>query len=236
MFTYDNQTDNYTQTHSHLHYTSTLSEQWNLQAALHYTRGAGYYEEYENGELLADYGLDNVIIGGETIEETSLVRRRWLDNHFYGGTYSVNYMPTANFNFTLGGAYNQYLGDHYGEVIWAQYASNGNLGDKYYFNDAKKNDFNVYGKADYRFGKWLANLDLQYRNVYYKGNGVEDGNDPVDFKANLHFSIQKQVLPIFSITCRTYTYRMPSPTRNLCGKTTSTAPVVHCQSRRSSMI
>ncbi|NGM60692.1 TonB-dependent receptor [Sphingobacterium sp. SGG-5] len=187
MFTYDNQTDNYTQTHAHLHYTSTLSEQWNIQAALHYTRGAGYYEEYYENEDLAYYGLSNINIGGETIEQTNLVRRRWLDNHFYGGTYSVNYTPSANFNFILGGAYNQYLGDHYGEVIWAQYASNGNLGDKYYFNDAKKNDFNIYGKADYRFGKWLANLDLQYRNLYYKGNGVEDGDDPVDFEANLNF-------------------------------------------------
>ena len=197
MFTYDNQTDNYTQTHAHLQYTNVLSEQWNLQAALHYTRGAGYYEEYAENEKLAYYGLADITIGSETIDETDLVRRRWLDNHFYGGTYSLNYTPNSDLHFTVGGAYNQYLGDHYGEVIWAQYASNSNLGDRYYFNDAKKNDFNIYGKADYRFGKWLANLDLQYRNVYYKGNGVEDGDEPVDFKANLNFFNPKAGITYF---------------------------------------
>ena len=73
-----------------------------VNAALHYTRGIGYYEQYkgigENAginyyskENLADYGLSPVMLtnNGDTsyITETDLIRRRWLDNHFYGAIF-----------------------------------------------------------------------------------------------------------------------------------------------------
>src|SRR5690606_14560842 len=38
-FTYENQTDNYLQTHSHLHYTYVANDKLNVNAALHYTKG-----------------------------------------------------------------------------------------------------------------------------------------------------------------------------------------------------
>lgn len=187
-FTYENQTDNYKQTHSHLHYTFSPNERWNINAALHYTKGAGYYEEYRNEDALAHYRMGDVVIGGETIEESDLIRRRWLDNHFFGGTYGVQYNPSSALRFTLGGAYHHYMGDHFGEVIWARFASDSEIGDRYYFNDATKKDFNTYAKIDYRTGDWLLNLDLQYRNVNYRSEGTD--NNPlvfVDFVDNLHF-------------------------------------------------
>src|SRR5690606_30915059 len=148
-FTYKDQTDNYTQTHYQLLYSNQLSTKLLLNGALHYTRGAGYYEEYREADSLGNYLLDPVAIGGETIETTDLVRRRWLDNHFYGLTYSANYRPTNLVNLTVGGAYNEYVGDHFGEVIWARYSSNLSLGDRYYLNDAVKKDFNIYAKGDF---------------------------------------------------------------------------------------
>ncbi|ERJ61184.1 TonB-dependent receptor [Sphingobacterium paucimobilis] len=187
VYTYDDQTDNYTQTHAHLQYTNRINEKLDFNTALHYTRGAGYYEEYRLDDKLAKYNMEDVTLGGEKIKKSDLIRRRWLDNHFYGLTYALNYKPTNTLNMTLGGAYNQYKGDHYGEVIWARYASNSELGDKYYLNDAKKNDFNIFGKVDYRVDRWLLNLDVQYRNIYYQVQGNDDKVKNMDFDNNLNF-------------------------------------------------
>ncbi len=217
VYTYDNQTDNYTQTHAHLHYTNRISDKLDLNTALHYTRGAGYYEEYRLDDKLAKYNIEDVTLGGETIKKSDLIRRRWLDNHFYGLTYALNYRPTSALNMTLGGAYNQYKGDHYGEVIWARYASNSELGDKYYLNDAKKNDFNVFGKLDYRMDKWLLNLDVQYRNIYYQVQGNDDKVKNMDFDNNLNFVNPKAGITYFidpnSNFYASYAYANKEPVR-----------------------
>ncbi len=216
-YTYDNQTDNYTQTHSHLHYTYKMHDRLNFNTALHYTRGAGYYEEYRPDEKLSKYDIPNAVVGSETISRTDLIRRRWLDNHFYGVTYSMNYKPSDPLNLTLGGAYNQYLGDHYGEVIWARFASNTELGDKYYLNDAKKTDFNIYGKADYRMDNWLFNVDVQYRNVTYRVEGDDDKVKDLNLNDNLHFVNPKVGITYFlngsSNLYASYAYAGKEPVR-----------------------
>jgi len=186
-FDYKDQTDNYTQTHYQLLYSNQLNTKLLLNGALHYTRGLGYYEEYEEDAALEDYKLEPVIIGGETITNTDLVRRRWLDNNFYGLTYSLNYRPTGLLNLTLGGAYNEYEGDHYGEVIWATYSSNLNLGDKYYLNDATKKDFNVYAKGDYKLDNLSFFGDIQYRNVNYIQRGANRDLGILDQIVNYNF-------------------------------------------------
>lgn len=179
-FEYENQTDNYTQTHHYLHYNFQPGNAWTFNAALHYTKGAGYYEELRENDKFATYGMQPIIVGTDTIDHTDLVRRRWLDNHFYGVIYNLKYNPKAGLTFHLGGGYNEYLGDHFGEVIWAQYSSNRFTGDQYYFNDAKKTDFNIYGKADYRIQKVLLNFDLQYRHINYRFLGYDHNQNPTD--------------------------------------------------------
>ncbi|MFB5945622.1 TonB-dependent receptor [Albibacterium profundi] len=186
-FSYEDQTDNYTQTHYQLLYSNQLNEEFLLNGALHYTRGKGYYEEFKEDDALADYQLSPVVIGGETIETSDLVRQRWLDNYFYGLTYSVNYRPSATLNLTLGGAYNEYRGDHYGEVIWARYSSDLNLGDRYYINDAEKNDFNVYAKGDVRLGSLNLFGDVQYRKVHYVLEGIDDDLSMLDQQVDYDF-------------------------------------------------
>lgn len=186
-FEYKNQTDNYTQTHHYLHYTNFLNNDWTLNAALHYTKGAGYYEEYRQNDKFGTYGMDTLFLGQEVIARTDLVRQRWLDNHFYGATYSINYAPGSAFSVNLGGGYNEYTGDHFGEVIWAEYSSNLKPGDHYYFNDAKKTDFNIYGKINYRLQDLLINADLQYRNINYSFLGYDHNQIPTDQKAKHNF-------------------------------------------------
>lgn len=187
VFTYPNQTDNYTQTHHHLHYNYFANENTTYNLALHYTRGAGYYEEYKSNESFAKYGFAPIIIKDSTINRTDLVRRRWLDNHFYGFVFSANHRFNNNHLLTIGGAANQYKGDHYGEVIWAKYASNSQLGDKYYFNDAKKNDANIYGKWNGTFGLFNVYADLQYRFVDYTFEGYDHNMNLTDINVKHHF-------------------------------------------------
>ena len=201
-YDYDNEIDNYQQTHYQLHITNKAIKKLKLNTSFHYTRGAGYFEQYVgtehnsvmyNGDyawgknLLSYYNLDDVIISGDTISQSNLIRRRWLDNHFYGLVFSADY--TANkFNLILGGGANQYLGGHFGEVIWAQYASDGSIRHRYYDNDATKNDLNLYGKLNYDLNKdFNAYLDLQYRFVSYEFTGLNNDRSPLDQTANLNF-------------------------------------------------
>src|SRR5690606_4865978 len=158
-YLYDNETDNYQQTHYQLLFSTSLNGNLTLNTALHYTRGKGYYEQFRDNDNYSAYGLSPVIIAGESISETDLVRQRWLDNHFYGGTYSLIYNNSDGLEITWGGAYNEYHGDHYGDVVWAEYplftdgfytpGAEGSFKTsyRYYNGDALKKDFNTYLKA-----------------------------------------------------------------------------------------
>ncbi|WP_369817097.1 TonB-dependent receptor [Pedobacter sp. Leaf176] len=187
-FLYNNQTDNYWQNHYQLLYARQFSDKFSFNGALHYTQGEGYYEEYREANKLSDYGLSPVVIGGTTVTRTDLIRRRWLDNDFYGVTYAFNYVPQKNLNFTLGGAYNEYKGAHFGQIIWAQYASNGAIDRHYYDNEGFKTDFNSYGKVNYSPVEALSLFaDLQYRRVYYDIAGTENKLNTLAINETLNF-------------------------------------------------
>lgn len=189
-FTYDNQTDNYQQDHYQLFYTRNLSPKLVANAALHYTYGRGYYEEYQEQQTLADYGIPPLVIGNSTKTESDLVRRLWLDNDFYGVTYSLNYTPKKELNFILGGAYNEYKGKHFDEVIWAQYANydaSQSLRHRYDDNDALKTDFNTFLRANYQVDQLTFFADLQYRKVYYSYFGKNLNNTLSQQNATLNF-------------------------------------------------
>jgi iron complex outermembrane receptor protein len=199
---YDNQTDNYQQDHYQLHWNEKIAENWSTNLAFHYTKGKGYYEEYMEDQGFADYGLEP-ITDAPAVNTTDLVRQKWLDNNFYGTTFSVNYKK-EKLDLIFGGAYNRYEGDHFGKIIWARFASQTELGDHYYDDFSTKYDGNVFAKANYQL---LDNLsvygDLQYRNVQYKANGDDTGlvNDNFNFfnpKAGLTFDVNKQNALYFS--------------------------------------
>jgi len=186
-FTYDDQTDNYVQNHYQLLYSKTISSKVSANAALHYTQGKGYYEEFKEQQKLANYGIAPFVSGGTTINKSNLVRRRWLDNDFYGMTYSFSYNPSSSLNFTLGGAYNEYDGDHFGEVIRGQFVPVDLKLKRYYQGNGFKTDFNTYAKADYTLGKLNLFADLQYRSINYKITGTDKNrmqlrrDDQLDF-------------------------------------------------------
>ncbi len=183
---YDNEVDNYRQTHYQLLYNNQIANHWNANAALHYTRGFGYFEQYKANQLFTDYGFEPMQIGDIEVNTTNLVRQLWLDNHFYGTVYSLNYNKNR-LDATLGGGWHVYEGEHYGKVIWAEFAPT-ELGDKYYNNDARKGDFNIYTKFNYEFApKWNAYFDLQYRRVTYDFLGYNENLENVEQSVALAF-------------------------------------------------
>jgi len=186
-FTYKNQTDNYIQNHYQLLFNQKLSDKFSFNGALHYTKGSGYYEEYKTAARVANYGLTPVIYGTHTIDTTDLVRRRWLDNDFYGVTYNLNYQAQKNLNFTLGGAYNIYTGAHFGQIIYTKESANITPDYEYYRDDARKTDFNIFGKANYQLDNLNLYADLQYRRVYYSFLGFDRNLNNVQQSATLNF-------------------------------------------------
>ncbi|MFI2741356.1 TonB-dependent receptor [Zhouia sp. PK063] len=181
---YDNEIDNYDQNHFQLLWNQQLDEHWSTNIALHYTKGNGYYEQYEEDQDFADYGLQPIEIGGQTIDSTNLITRKWLDNDFYGTTFSAKYQQEG-LDVTFGGAWNKYEGDHYGEIIWARYASNSEIRDHYYDGFGNKTDFNFYTKANFKLSSKLnAYGDVQYRRVTY---AALSGNIPTEIEDDFNF-------------------------------------------------
>lgn len=186
---YDNEVDDYGQTHLQLLFNHELNERWYLNLAGHYTLGQGFFEQYKADQDFASYGLSPIELGGETITTTDLIRRRWLDNDFYGATYSLHYNGAdQRLRATLGGGYHIYQGAHFGEIIWARYAADSEIRDRYYDNDAEKRDFNIFTKFNYALSdRWDTYLDLQLRTVNYDFLGVDSNGNQVDQTDDLRF-------------------------------------------------
>jgi iron complex outermembrane receptor protein len=173
-YQYKNEIDHYTQDHFQLHFTHQLNENISANASLHYTYGRGYYEQYRKQDEFEQYNLPNIVVGNDTIKNSDFIRRRWLDNDFYGAVYNINYKNNS-LGVTAGGGYNIYDGIHFGEIIWAQYASSSNINDKYYHSNALKTDLNNFVKIDYApIKKWLFYLDMQMRNIAYSTKGTDN--------------------------------------------------------------
>ena len=187
-YTYYNQTDNYKQQHYQLHFSHHFSQNLDANFSLHYTAGAGYYEDFLPNQKFNKYLLNDVYIGGDTISKTDLVRQKWLDNDFYGFTYSVMYKPVSNLKLTFGGGYNRYEGDHFGHVIWAEHTSNSFPDKNFYFNLGEKQDFNTFLKAEYEISRSLHLFaDAQFRNINYEVNGTDDDQTLLNINENYQF-------------------------------------------------
>jgi iron complex outermembrane receptor protein len=184
---YDNEVDNYKQDHYQLHYNERINNNWSINLGLNYTYGRGYFEQYKEDEDFEDYDFEEITIGGETINTTDLIRRRWLDNDFYVINANANY-KNNKIDVIFGGSYSSYIGDHFGEVIWAQFASNSQIRDRYYDGNGKKNDLSTFTKATYKLNDKISLYgDLQLRFVNYKTSGVNSNREQFVINEDYNF-------------------------------------------------
>ena len=180
-YTYDNETDNYWQDHYQLHWIETLNANWSTNIGLNYTRGKGYFEQFKDGRSAADY---NNLIN----EDSDVVVRRWLDNHFYVANANVTYKKNS-LELITGISYSDYTNDHYGEIIWgSDLASGTNIRDRYYLSISDKSDFSIFSKATFRMSEKLqAFLDIQGRFVNYTTTGLTSDRAPIDIDERFDF-------------------------------------------------
>jgi len=186
-YTYPNQVDNYQQDHYELHFSHKLSPYLNLNASAYYTYGRGYYENYKTDAYLPDYLITPIVAGNTIFETGDLVNRKWLDNDFYGLTYSLNYSKNK-YDVTLGGAASNYDGHHFGNVIWAQYLGDTEPDHEWYRSKGDKNDYNIFLKYNLQASEKL-NLyaDVQYRWISYTITGIDDDLRDISQKHNYSF-------------------------------------------------
>ena len=178
---YENQTDNYTQTHYQLFYNKNINSNWKWNTAFYLTTGKGYYEEYKAGVDFSDYNID---IKGKQNVPADLVRRRWLDNNFFGQIAAVSFVDSLN-DLTMGGGWSVYNGLHFGTLPYlSQTFAPANF--RYYDNDALKKEMNSYVKWERKLSKKVKSfIDLQYRFVNHQMNGfTKNTNLEIERKFN----------------------------------------------------
>ena len=187
-YTYENQVDDYGQDHYQLIWARSFSDVWQLNATMHYTKGQGFFEEYRVDDALVFYGLEAEDENGSDILSSDLVRRRWLDNDFYGLILNNNFQINDDQSLLLGLSGNRYSGDHFGRVIWAQDFTVANPERNYYESDALKSDYNVYAKYNVTLkDKLLLFADIQNRYISYETMGDDNGGALIDVDTSYNF-------------------------------------------------
>ncbi|MDC8105751.1 TonB-dependent receptor [Chryseobacterium sp. B21-037] len=170
---YNNETDNYRQDHYQLLWEQGFNDHWNLETTLHYTKGKGYYENYKQGDPFSRYNLPNIIEGGQTIETSDFIRKKWLNNDFYG-IVSTLYGKYENLDLNFGAVANQYYGRHYGNVTGVFFPIDEH---EYYRGRSVKNEVAGFAKALFRVNDFEFFGDLQLRNIDYDTKILLEGDD-----------------------------------------------------------
>ncbi len=170
---YDNETDNYRQNHYQLLWEQTFNDHWNLETTLHYTKGKGYYENYKQNAKFSKYNLPNIFVEGSEIKRSDFIRKKWLDNDFYGAV-STLYCKYENADINIGVVANQYYGRHFGNVSGVFFPEINE--HEYYRNRTVKNEISGFVKGLYRINDFELFGDLQLRNVTYDAKNIQQGD------------------------------------------------------------
>ncbi|SFI85701.1 iron complex outermembrane recepter protein [Kaistella treverensis] len=182
---YDNETDNYRQNHYQLLWQQNFNPNWNLETTFHYTKGKGYYENYKQDAKFSKYNLPDLTADNQTVKRTDFIRKKWLDNDFYGAV-STLYGKFDHLNVNFGLVGNQYDGEHFGNVTGVFYPQISE--HEYYRNSSVKNEVAGFAKAILKLNLVELYGDLQLRNINYDTKIIQQGDDEgVDLNKNWLF-------------------------------------------------
>ncbi|MBV7440545.1 TonB-dependent receptor [Weeksellaceae bacterium TAE3-ERU29] len=188
---YKDEVDNYTQNHTHLYWSQKYDNNWVSKVTLHYTKGFGYYQNYDgwvtNKDGLKNYGIDAGKLSDLDGGNLAVMARRWLDNDFFGGIFNIENTQLGNTKLYAGIAANKYVGNHYGNVIGVEKVVGNkrveidsyiNDGD-FYTNQANKSEVSSFVKILHKLGDFELFGDVQTRHINYVGE-PGSGRDPWD--------------------------------------------------------
>lgn len=182
---YDNETDNYRQNHYQMLWEQGFGDHWKLETTLHYTKGKGYYENYKQDAKFSKYNLPNIFVNGSEVKRSDFIRKKWLDNDFYG-LVSTLYGKFDQVDINVGFVANQYYGRHYGNVTGVYFPQIDE--HQYYKNRSVKSEISGFVKALYKLGDFELFGDLQTRNVTYDAKILEAGDkEGINFKNTWNF-------------------------------------------------
>ena len=186
-YTYDNQVDDYQQTHYQLLFDQQVGDNGTLNITLFRVLGSGFFEQFRRNDRLSNYGIAPIVVGDTTITRSDLIRRRWLDNTLDGVNATYEQRLGAH-RLVLGGSYNHYSNDHFGEVIWARWAGDSDIRQRYYDNNGTKTDGNVFAKFNYVLNeRFDLFADAQYRAVTHDFLGFNNDLENVTQQADWNF-------------------------------------------------
>lgn len=186
-YSYKNETDNYWQDNYQLHYSNRFSNSVSGNIALHYTRGKGYYENLVSDTPFNSFNLPDATFSNDTISSSDFITQRWLKNDFYGFTYSLSF-TRSRLNAVVGGGWNRYLGNHFGDIVWAKIVTFNDQTYRWYKGTGDKRDLNTFLKISYSFTDKLDfYADLQFRKINYSIGGFDEVLKDVTQDHNYNF-------------------------------------------------
>ncbi|WP_315014852.1 TonB-dependent receptor [Capnocytophaga leadbetteri] len=188
---YDNESDNYQQDLAQLHWSQQWNEFWRTQIAFHYTKGKGYWENYEKGAYswIGLPSLGNDPKGEE--KQAYYIHQQGLNNDFWGTTFSANYKKD-NIDLLVGGALNRYQGAHIKDLLWAEKAYTSYKNNYSYEGLNTKEEASGFAKLTYTLNsKWSLFADMQLRYVNYeaKKHKVDEASYNFNPKMGVTFNL-----------------------------------------------
>ncbi|MBK7635177.1 MAG: TonB-dependent receptor [Saprospiraceae bacterium] len=219
-YTYPDQVDNYRQTHYQLIWSMALSNALKLKSTLFYTKGKGFFEEFRPQDKFENYGLKPVLVDSKEISKSDIVRRRWLDNDFYGLNADVEYFYSTKWTLSSGINISNYDGLHFGNVVHTSIPHpDHQKAYHYYDNQGHKADITSYFKLVFSPDlKFQIHADVQWRNINYSISGIDNDLRKIDAKYNDIFinpklGLSYQLNPK-SMLYTSYAYGQREPSRS----------------------
>lgn len=185
FYRYENEVDDYRQDHFQAHLDQAWGN-WALGGVFYGTAGAGFYEQFRQGDDLDDYGFAPVVLGTDTTFTTDLVRRRWLDNTLIGTSWTAS-KRKGMFEQVYGVSASSYKGDHFGRVIWVDMSAGVEPNEQYYRSEGKKIDVSGFGKWSGELSSLRWHGEAQLRHVNYETTGRDNDYSEIFIKDTLTF-------------------------------------------------
>ena len=175
---YDNESDNYQQTHFQLNYTHQFNSPLTWSTTLNYTKGDGYYEQYKADKKYSKYGLSHSGKG-------DFITRKQMDNDYLVMNSSLKYRTDA-LDLTGGVYLAWYDGDHFGNVLWD--TADKETDYEWYRNNGKKSEGTAFLRSEYQPLSWLtAYAELQYRYIGLRMKGIDDEFSDLGYSTSWNF-------------------------------------------------